>query len=186
MAVEAAIILPIAASGLNSCVRWGIRKLNKIQKICIILPKECGKSTLCSKLCGDPKKLLIDCDKFSEPFDTDNILRHTETNPALQIAIRGSVLDKVYDYVRSTIRGNKSQKALFFTSDYQWALKRFKKDSIFVLVPSKDFNEQLSEKALSDRASILYEFDKKQIHTFSTWAELEAIISTKFGLQHPA
>lgn len=185
MAMETALALsPLAMAGFSQCVNWGIRKVSKIKKICVILPEKCGKSTLANALTGSHNKFLVDTDEFSVHFDTDHILEKLSKDLTLTEALKSEVHNKTYDYIRNVLKKNKHKQAIFLTSDYQWALTKFKKDAIFCLVPCSEFVKECPGCEPS-RSRILHELPKEVVKTFSSWEDLETIVRVKFQLQNP-
>ena len=188
----ASILVPIAVSMGISCFNFGVRQLAKIQKICLVLPKKCGKSHLCRHLAGNEKIVLVDTDEFGKAFsspDKRELLEVVRADKTLYAAMSHSVYDKAYDYVRDLCKKDKSKKAIFLTSDINWAMGRFKTDAIFCLVPSSEFIRSLEmspeekEELEHSRAYILHKLPAQAVKVYSGYSDLEALIRVRFDIQ---
>lgn len=185
MSLETAIALsPLAMAGLNQCVNWGIRKVSKIKKICVILPEKCGKTHLANALTGSHQTFLVDTDEFCVHFDNEHIIEKLTNDLTLRGALKSEILNKTYERIRKILKKDKGKRAIFLTSDYEWALSKFKKDAIFCLVPCSEFVGDCPGCEPS-RSRILHELPKEVVKTFSSWEDLETILRVKFQLQNP-
>lgn len=191
VATTASILVPLAVSAGVKCVQWGIRNSDKIQKVCVILPKKCGKTWLSQHLSGNEKVILVDTDSFAEAFADETkrrLIESVRADPTLFQAVAHSEYDRCLKYIKDIVGKDKSKKALFLTSDVQWALKSFKKDAIFCLCPSSDFIKDLGlEEADKDtlersRAFILHKLPADVVKVYGSYEELEGILRLKFDI----
>lgn len=187
----ATILVPLAFSVGARCIHWGVRSVDRIQKICLILPRKCGKSWLCQHLSGNDKMVLVDTDSFADAFADDSkkrIIEAVKGDPTLHQALAHAEYDKCLKYVKDIIGKDKSKKALFLTSDVQWALKTFKLDAIFCMCPSTDFVkeselEEGEKEALErSRSMILHKLPAEAVKVYGSFEELEAILRLKFDI----
>jgi hypothetical protein len=191
VATTASILVPLAVSAGVKCIHWGIRSADKIQKLCVILPRKCGKSWLAQHLSGNEKIVIVDTDSFAEAFADDakrRLMDCVRGDPTLHQAVAHSEYDKAMKYVKEVISSDKSKKALFLTSDVQWAMKTFKKDATFCLCPSTDFVKDLvMEDADKDalersRSMILHKLPSECVKVYGSYEELEGILRIKFDI----
>jgi hypothetical protein len=187
----ASILVPLAVSGAVKCISWSVRNTEKIKKVCIILPRKTGKSWLSQHLSGNDKIILVDTDAFSEAFADDlkrRLMDSVKADPTLYQAVSHSEYDKVMKYVKDIIGKDKTKKALFLTSDVAYALKTFKKDAIFSLVPSTDFVKDMTlteeDKDILERSRsmILHKLPAEVVKVYGSYEELEAILRLKFDI----
>lgn len=184
-AIENAVALvPVAVATAGGCWRIGraIRPPSKIQKICVLLPDKCGKTTLCRVL-GASDKVLVDCGEFAKVFDKDELLAKLGEDRTLADAVSDGLLDEVYEYVRKLVKSSGKKKAIFLTSNVEWAMKKFKGDAVYALVPACEFASTL-EGCEPSRSRMLHALPSEVVKTFSSWEELEGLLRTKFGIQH--
>ena len=181
---EAVSLVPIASAIAGGCLSIGrkVRSPSQIQKICIILPDKCGKTSLC-KVLGARDKVLVDCGEFAKIFDKEKMLPLLSEDKTLADAVNDGLLDEVYEYVRKLVKRSGKKKALFFTSNVEWAVKKFKPDAVYALVPSREFVSKCPGCEPS-RSLILHTLPSEVVKTFNSWEELEAMLRLKFSIQH--
>lgn len=187
----ATILVPLAMSVAGKCFMWGsrIRDVHQIKKVCIICPRKCGKSWLASHLSGNERVILVDTDEFAKAFMDEgrrSILASVSADPTLHQALSHAEYDRCLEHVKELLKASKDKRAVFLTSDPQWALKTFKKDAIFSVVPSSDFMKEMpiegEDKELLERsrALILHKLPAEVVKVYGSYEELEAILRLKF------
>jgi len=182
---DALALVPVAVATAGGCWRLGkhIRSPSKIQKICVLLPDKCGKTHLCRVL-GASDKVLVDCGEFARVFDKDKLLSEVEGDRTLADAVSDGLLDDVYEYVRKLVKRSKKKSAIFLSSNVEWALKKFKPDAVYALVPSAEFSREI-EGCEPSRSRMLHALPREAVKTFSSWEHLEGMLRVKFSIEEP-
>lgn len=182
---DALALVPIAVATAGGCWRIGrrIRPPSKIQKICVLLPDKCGKTHL-ARVLGASDKVLVDCGEFAKVFDKEELLPKLGDDRTLADAVSDGLLDDVYEYVRKLVKRSKKKTAIFLTSNVEWAMKKFKSDAVYALVPSCEFASTI-EGCEPSRSRLLHALPREAVKTFSSWEHLEGMLRVKFGIEEP-
>lgn len=151
LATAGATLLPIAYYAVQG---WFNRPRNvrNVKKNVICLPSKSGKTSLAKSLVSNKNMMLIDLDEFIKTVNEPELLDKIDdakanNNTGLYSILYGSAADKALDFVKTEIKKDPKLRCIFLTSDFDWSVKRFKSDQIYVAIPSQNLHKSILEAA---------------------------------------
>jgi adenylate kinase family enzyme len=189
-------LLPIAYYVGVGCFNR-VRDVTRIKKNIICLPSKSGKSTLAKSLVSNKNMLLIDLDEFIKTINDKDLLEKIQLakdnqDTGLYHILYGMASDKAYEFVKARTDKDKKLRCIFLTSDYAWSMKKFKKDALYVAIPSHSLHKSILESAPKeerdqiekDRIEFINRLPYESVKTYNSFAELESMVRSRFDIQH--
>jgi hypothetical protein len=196
-----ASLLPVAyylaSSGCLPRMFSRIRKVGDVRKNVICLPMKGGKSTLSKSLVSNKNMLLIDLDEFIKTVNDAELLAKiaeakASEDTGLYHILYSMAADKALDFVKKQTKADSRLKCVFLTSDFEWSMRRFKHDALYVAIPSHNLHNQILESASKEqresiqraRTDFINRLPFESVKTYNSFGELESMIRARFDIQH--
>lgn len=189
-------LVPIAYYLGNGCLNR-VRSVNTIKKNVICLPSKSGKTSLAKSLVSNKNVLLIDLDEFIKTVNEPSLLEKVEEakkegNTGLYSILYSKCSDEALNFVKKELKKDKNLRAIFLTSDFNWSLKRFKKDQIYVSIPSAKLHKEIVDNApegeketiRNHRLEFIHQLPFESVRTYNSFQELENLVRERFDIQH--
>ena len=190
-------LIPLATYTARNCLAR-IRKSKYIRKVCIVIPRKGGKGFLTSRLGHSQRDyLMVDVDETMLTIcDEKQVAMLKSARDAGRLyeadVLYTEMAVKVLEYVRDKMKVNKTLKALFLTSSFDFA-RQFKPDSVFVASPDSEcFEKGLEAYTPEERDQLRRhhrsEFldacpDRRAVATFRSLEDLESIVRGHLNIQ---
>ena len=190
------VLVPL---GYIGCWCWNIcSSLANRKKLCLVLPRKGGKSSLNKQLTSiDPNILLVDLDEVLKVnADTKQVvhLNDAEARGDLSTAklLKFELMKKSIEKVKSNWLQKAEHRAVFLTSDFELAKEIFKVSSICVAVPSdklfvsinEKLNKEEQEIARHSRAEFLKSFNPSEYSVYNTFEGLSQMVMNVYNLTY--
>jgi len=189
-------LLPIAYYVGKGCF-GRIRNAKDIKKNIICLPSKSGKSSLAKSLVSNKNFLLIDLDEFIKSVNDKELLEKIQKakedqDTGLYHILYGKAADTALDFVKKESAKEKNLRCIFLTSEYDWSMKRFKRDAVYVAIPSRNLHKEILESSPKDqreqiekdRMEFINRLPYDAVKTYNSFGELETMVRSRFDIQH--
>ena len=189
-------LTPLATYTVRRCLAR-IRDAKYIRKVCLVIPRKGGKGFLTSRLGHSQRDyLMVDVDETMLTLcDEKQVAMLKSARDAGRLyeadVLYTEMAVKVLEYVRDKMKVNRSLKALFLTSSFDFA-RHFKSDSVFVASPDSEcFEKGLEAYTPEEREQLRRhrsEFldacpDRRAVATFRNLEDLESLVRGRLNIQ---
>ena len=191
-----ATLLPIAYYLGVGCFRR-IREATRIKKNVICLPSRSGKSTLAKSLVSNKNLLLVDLDEFIETVNDKDLLEKIkkakeEHDTGLYHILYGRAADEALEFIKKESKKDPALRIILLTSDFEWSSRKFRNDALYVAIPSHSLHKQvlestpkdIREQVEKDRIEFINRLPFESVKTYNSFGELEAMVRSRFDIQH--
>jgi hypothetical protein len=159
----------------------------------VVLPKGCGKSTVCSNFYVDSDTILLDLEEAVRlSLDNDTLAKLDELRKTHQTTSFNSMFYiKCKEYVKSQRKAFPTKRYILFSSDKK-LLEYVGTKKIFVFSPSDamfkkivtQMEEGVKSVAEKNRLDILLQQGRKALLVFNSFEELANLLAKNLDLKH--
>jgi hypothetical protein len=159
----------------------------------VVLPKGCGKSTVCSNFYVDSDTILLDLEEAVRlSLDNDTLVKLDELRKTHQTTSFNSMFYiKCKEYVKSQRKAFPTKRYILFSSDKK-LLEYVGTKKIFVFSPSDamfkkivtQMEEGVKSVAEKNRLDILLQQGRKALLVFNSFEELANLLAKNLDLKH--
>ena len=144
-----AILVPVAMAGARWCIaRHMVRNPRNIRKSLILIPRKAGKTMLAEALARDQAgHLIVDVDEMAKMICPPELLEKAEAAKAAHNAFLAThysteAANRVLEEVRRILVARPGTRAIFLSSNPEFAGAWRRIDGVFYALPSDDLHKE--------------------------------------------